>query len=346
MREGAVRELDRMLNGTDPELACVAYGTLTTLSLDDSRRVSDAAAMSLQTYIEAWHQRTQAAGAQTDAAPQADLSTAPIEPPVAAAPVTQPARKPVPRAVLIGVPVIALLLILAVIFAASQSGQPAASVQAPQLPATGAMVPVEAGAYRVGRDSSGGNYAPAQTINMSQFWIDQYEVTNAQYAAFLAASAGTPPTGWADGKAPAGQDDFPVEGVTWDQAAAFCQWAGKRLPSEAEWEAAARGPKGLLYPWGDDERVVTLPDGKTYAVGKTPANRSASGVFDMAGNVWEWVGDPYAPVPAGQKVLHGGGYGLLKDMAYRLHGDPNVRTMFAMAGIRCAADSAPEGSAQ
>ena len=144
--------------------------------------------------------------------------------------------------------------------------------------------------------------------------------------------------------APAGRADFPVEGVTWDQAAAFCQWAGKRLPSEAEWEVAARGPKGSLYPWGDDERAVTLPDDKTYAAGQIPANRSAFGVFDMAGNVWEWVGDAYAPVPAGHKVLRGGSYGLLRDMAYRLHGEPNVRTMFAMAGIRCAADNAPKGS--
>jgi formylglycine-generating enzyme required for sulfatase activity len=207
------------------------------------------------------------------------------------------------------------------------------------------MAQIGAGTYRVGRDAQGTNYAPAQEIDVGQFWIDQHEVTNAQYAAFLAATGSAPPAAWPDGQAPAGQNDFPVEAVTWEQAAAFCQWAGKRLPTEAEWEVAARGAQGSLYPWGDDARAVTLPDGKTYAVGRVAANRSAFGVFDMAGNVWEWVGEPYAPVPEGQKVLHGGGYGLLKDMAYRLHGDPNVRTMFAMAGIRCAADRPPEGSA-
>jgi formylglycine-generating enzyme required for sulfatase activity len=342
MREGAVQELDRMLNGTDPELACVAYGTLTTLSGDDSRRVSEAAAKSLETYVEAWHQRTRVASESAHAAPQADLGTVPIEPPTTPTPALQPARKPMPRAALIGIPVIALLLILVVIFAVSRLGQSAAAVQSPGLSAAGAMVKVDAGTYRVGHDSPGGNYAPVQSIDVGQFWIDQYEVTNAQYAAFLAAMGGIPPAGWAEGAAPAGQNDFPVEGVTWDQAAAYCQWASKRLPSEAEWEVAARGSKGSLYPWGDGERAVTLPDGKTYAVGKIPANRSPFGAFDMAGNVWEWVGDTYAPVPDGHKVLRGGSYGFVKDMAYRLHGEPNVRTMFAMAGIRCVADRAPE----
>ena len=341
LREGAVRELDRMLNGDDPELACVAYGTLTSLSLDDSRRVSDAAAKSLQTYIDAWHQRTREASAAAGAATAANLSPAAIKSPTVTPPLTQPSRKSVPRALLIGVPVIALLLIAAVIFALSRPIQPAAPPQVTPLPVTGAMVKVDAGTYRVGHDTPGGYYAPAQSIDVKQFWIDQYEVTNAQYTAFLAANGGTPPTSWADGKAPAGQNDFPVEGVTWNQAAAFCQWAGKRLPSEAEWEAAARGPKGLLYPWGDDERAVTLPDDRTYAVGTIPGNHSAFGVFDMAGNVWEWVGDTYAPVLDGEKVLRGGGYGLLKDMAYRLHRDPNVRTFFATAGIRCAADQPP-----
>jgi formylglycine-generating enzyme required for sulfatase activity len=250
----------------------------------------------------------------------------------------RPSRKRVPRAALIGVPAIALVLILAVVLLASQPGQSPTSTGVSGLPSAKAMVMVEAGAYPLGRDASGDNYAPAQTVDVGEFWIDQYEVTNARYAEFLAKSGGLPPAGWPEGAVPAGQSDFPVEGVTWDQAAAFCAGANKRLPTEAEWEAAARGSEGRLYPWGNDEHSVELPDGKTYGIGRMPANRSASGVYDMAGNVWEWVGDTYAPVPNGHKVLRGGGYGFLKDMAYRLHGDPNVRTMFAMAGIRCAAD--------
>ena len=204
------------------------------------------------------------------------------------------------------------------------------------------MVKVESGAYPIGRDSPGENYAPAQPVDVGEFWIDQHEVTNAQYAEFLAKAGGLPPAGWPEGSMPAAQSDFPVAGVTWEQAGAFCDWANKRLPTEAEWEVAARGPEGWLYPWGNDERLVTLPDSETYPAGKMPANRSAFGVYDMAGNVWEWVGETYAPVPDGHKVLRGGGYGFLKDMAYRLHGDPNVRTLFAMAGIRCAADKVAE----
>ena len=313
MRESAVTELDRLLRGNQPDLACEAYGALTTLRGDDSRRVSDAASKSLDTYIEAWHQRTRAASGSSPVPQQPEVDTALVVSSPVAGTSAQPARTRLPRAVLIGVPaVVAALLLLVVAFAASRPGQSAVPVAAPAqpapqaaLPSAQAMVKVGAGTYRVGRDSPGGNYAPVQSITINDFWIDQYEVTNAQYAEFLSATRGLPPASWAGGVMPAGQPDFPVEGVTWDQADAFCKWAGKRLPSEAEWEIAARGKEGSLYPWGNDERVVVLPDSKTYAVGTIPANRSAFGVFDMAGNVWEWVGDPYAPVPAGRRCCAG-----------------------------------------
>lgn len=207
------------------------------------------------------------------------------------------------------------------------------------LPSSEKMIKIGAGTYSIGRDAPGQNYAPPQEVKLSEFWIDQYEVSNAQYAQFLADTQNQPPATWPDGKVPADQADFPVQGVSWDLANAYCQWVKKRLPAEAEWEVAARGPEGRLFPWGNDPRAVELPRSGVYKVGGKPTNQSAFGVFDMAGNVWEWVGETYVPVQKeGDRVLRGGENGLLKDMAYRLEGPPNQESIIKTAGIRCAAD--------
>jgi formylglycine-generating enzyme required for sulfatase activity len=207
-----------------------------------------------------------------------------------------------------------------------------------QLPPAQGMVRIEAGSYTVGRDTPGQNYAPTQEVKLAEFWIDEYEVTNAQYAKFLADSKQPAPATWSAGNFPEGKEDFPVQGVTWEMAAAYCAWINKRLPNEAEWEVTARGPEGRLFPWGNDQKAVVLPQTGTYQVGSKLTNQSAFGVFDLAGNVWEWVGETYAPIAAGNKLLRGGENGFLKDMAYRLIGPPDQESMIRTAGMRCAAD--------
>jgi formylglycine-generating enzyme required for sulfatase activity/tRNA A-37 threonylcarbamoyl transferase component Bud32 len=253
----------------------------------------------------------------------------------------QPARKGSWLPWLVSAVTLMLLILalgLVLLFVAWRFARPLVLANTLSLPAAEGMVRINGGVYLVGLDAPDEQHAVPQQIKLNEFWIDQYEVVNTQYAQFLAETGHQPPMSWTGGNIPSGEEAHPVQGVTWDLATAYCNWAKKRLPTEAEWEVAARGPQGLLYPWGDDEHTIELPHDGTYTVGSIPANRSPFGAFDMAGNVWEWVGSPYTPIPDGQRILRGGANGFLKDMAYRLQGDPNVPTMIATAGFRCAAD--------
>ncbi len=245
-------------------------------------------------------------------------------------PIPQPKPRPaLPRlAWLLGAGAVVLMLILGLGWLALPG-----LFNPPSLPSPEKMAQVPGGSYTVGLDQGDGNHAPRQPVDLETFWIDQFEVTNAEYADFLKAT-GRPSLDF-----PADMADHPVQGVTWQLAAEYCQWADKRLPTEAEWEAAARGLAGNLFPWGDDEDAVEHPTDGTYPVGTVPANRSEFHVYDMAGNVWEWVDEPYAEVEPGNQILRGASWDFFRvDMAYRLQGKPDTPTMIATAGIRCAVD--------
>ena len=162
---------------------------------------------------------------------------------------------------------------------------------------------------------------PPHTVALDGFWIDRTEVNNAQYRTCVEAGVCTPPAR-ADSDTrdryygDSAYDDYPVIHVSWHQAEAYCAWAGGRLPTEAEWEYAARGPEGRRYPWGDEYDGTRLnscdvncgygwseaifDDGyeDTAPVGSYPSGASWCGALDLAGNVWEWMADRFGPYTA------------------------------------------------
>jgi serine/threonine-protein kinase len=239
--------------------------------------------------------------------------------------------------------------------AAPEAGKPPARAQLGDTwtsKADGAtLVYVPAGKFYRGAlefdEQSNPDEFPLREIELDAFWIDQTEVTNAMFAAFLTAqgveSAGGVP--WYEVGSPdalisvqgpkwvseRGYEDHPAVEVTWEAANAYCAWVDRRLPTEAEWEKAARGPKGQIYPWGDEAPncgLVNFWDGNkvcadgTASVGSFPAGASPYGALDMSGNVWEWTADwydefyyeaapsenPTGPASGNSKVFRGGAW--------------------------------------
>ncbi len=262
-------------------------------------------------------------------------------------PATPPVRRPTPWVWLIVSPAVAVLAGIGLWWwwqsSSRDTGRGGAAVNQKEAPPpplpeqietpTGVMRLVPAGAFVMGAEQgrlevSGRRRleteAPPRLVDLPAFYIDQLEVSNAEYLKFCEA-AGRPPPGpnrtiTSDYlKDPA----LPVTGVTWADAAAYCAWAGKRLPTEAEWEKAARGNDGRRFPWGDEPEVgrarweENTPDRMPRAVGNQTGDRSPYGVLDLSGNLPEWVADDFALYSGnpgvlfdelrGKKVVRGGG---------------------------------------
>ena len=204
--------------------------------------------------------------------------------------------------------------------------------------------------------------APIHVRFLEAYRIARYPVTNAEYEIFVNATGHTPPPHWEDGKAPADEATLPVVHISWHDANAYAEWAQGRLPTEAEWEKAARGADGRIYPWGNefersgDQGTTFLADQPT-PVGNRPAAVSPYGVHEVAGNVWEWTADWYQPYEGNShrdsdygnkhKVLRGGSWLEVRDetanryfrCANRLHAPPNYTA--SNIGFRCVRDVAP-----
>jgi formylglycine-generating enzyme required for sulfatase activity len=145
---------------------------------------------------------------------------------------------------------------------------------------------------------------PQHRVWVDAFYIDIHEVTNVQYKLFVDSTGVEPPHLWVDGSYPVGHDGFPVSDISWGEAADYAAFVGKRLPTEAEWEKAARGTDGRVFPWGNkfDPHLVDLEN--LQLVMNNPGNASPYGALDMAGNVAEWVDGWYVQYPrrAGDEI--------------------------------------------
>ncbi|MHC1773637.1 MAG: formylglycine-generating enzyme family protein [Flexilinea sp.] len=212
------------------------------------------------------------------------------------------------------------------------------SIPVQQLPVTDSMVLIPDGNFMMGSDTANAHTdeKPIHEVRLKKYWIDKVPVTNGDYQRCVEAGNCSDPAAKSSQTRPdyygnSIYANYPVVNVDWNQAVTYCKWLGKRLPTEAEWEKAAKGDDNRTYPWGEiapDEYRLNFDHqiGDTVEVGKYLAGKSPYGVLDLAGNVWEWISDwygeayyqnlgealvsnPQGPSEGSYRVLRGGSFG-------------------------------------
>jgi formylglycine-generating enzyme required for sulfatase activity len=248
---------------------------------------------------------------------------------------------------------LATALAAAVALTVGVSGQQPAALRNPRDGAEFVLVP--AGTFTMGATDGHGDERPPHKVTLDAFALYKFEVTNEQYQAFCKATGHRLPAVLQQARF--NQPKQPVVGVSWEDAAAYCTWAGGRLPTEAEWEYAARGTDGRRYPWGNDRasprRAQVDANNQSEGpkpVGSFPDSASPFGCMDMAGNAWEWVADWYAydyysrspemnptgPEQGVRRVLRGGSWGFPSEArsSFRQYEKPDYLANWT--GFRCA----------
>ena len=222
------------------------------------------------------------------------------------------------------------------------------------------MTLIPSGEFIMGSNERWDDEAPEHISATKAFYIDLNEVTNADYKKFTDETKRETPYHWPEGNPPKIKEQHPVVYVSWFDANNYCKWTGKRLPTEQEWEKAARGADGLIYPWGnqwslDKSNNPYKNSTGTVPIGSFPEGKSPYGLNDMSGNVWEWVDSYYLPHPGNpvtraeygkdKRVLKGGswfdclsyGCGLSAPTFNRSFFTPEVKNN--SFGFRCAKDA-------
>jgi formylglycine-generating enzyme required for sulfatase activity len=222
------------------------------------------------------------------------------------------------------------------------------------------MALIPEGEFIMGSNERWDDEAPEHISSTKAFYMDLNEVTNSDYKKFVVATQQVTPYHWPEGNIPKKKEQHPVVYVSWFDASNYCKWTGKRLPTEHEWEKAARGQDGLIYPWGnqwalDKSNHPYKNSTGTESIGSYPEGRSPYGLNDMSGNVWEWVDSYYLPHPGNpvtqaeygkdKRVLKGGswfdclsyGCGLSAPTFNRSFFTPEVKNN--SFGFRCAKDA-------